>query len=272
MAEQRDNSVQTIVKAAAILDALTRRRDASATELAEDLEEPRSSVYRMLASLQQLGYVDPGARKGTYRLGLKLLQLGSEVQARLDVRAISLPVMERIHDETDETVFLCLRRGGDAVCIERLDGRRVTSLALQLGGALPLHVGAAPRTLLAFAPRKDWHAFLATHDLERFSPNTPIAAEELIASLEEIRKDGYSVSDEDVTPGIAALGAPVLDGRGQIVAALSISGVRNSILGESSEKLIRLIVDGAAEISMALGYEAPPDRLHQELVEEAGGS
>ncbi|HET7052316.1 MAG TPA: IclR family transcriptional regulator [Solirubrobacterales bacterium] len=255
MPEPRDNSVQTIVKAAALLDAMASRREASASELAEDLGEPRSSVYRMLASLHQLGYVDPGAQRGTYRLGLKLLRLGSMVQARLDVRGASLPAMERIHDETDETVFLCLRRGGDAVCVERLDGRRVTSLALQLGGSLPLHAGAGPRILLAFDARESWHRYMSEHELESFSPSTPDSAEKLIAVLEETRRNGYSVSDEDVTPGIAALGAPVFDGRGKIAAALSISGVRDSILGERAERVKELVVDGAAEISRALGYE-----------------
>src|SRR5207244_10669190 len=93
-----------------------------------------------------------GSRPGTYRLGWRLLRLGSAVIARLDERQAALPVMERIHERTGETVFLCVRRGDDAVCIERLDGLRVQSLMLRLGGSLPLHLGAGPRTLLAWEP------------------------------------------------------------------------------------------------------------------------
>jgi DNA-binding IclR family transcriptional regulator len=236
----RDNAVQSLAKAAAILDLLAERQDASAAELAELLGEPRSSIYRMLSSLQQLGFVDPGARRGAYRLGLKLLRLGSAVQSRLDVRRVALPVMERIHDQSDDTIFLCLRRGDEAVCVERLDGRRVTTLALQLGGSLPLHLGAAPRTLLAFDSRESWHEY--------------VAGNELIAELERIRRDGYAVSDEDVTPGIAALGAPIFDGRGGICASLSASGMRDLILTEE-RRIEQLIVDGGAEISRGLGYE-----------------
>jgi DNA-binding IclR family transcriptional regulator len=252
---ERENSVQVIAKAAAILDIVAHAGEASAAEIAERLNEPRSSVYRLLTSLQALDYVEVGSRRGTHRLGLKLLRLGTAVQSRLDVRSAAMGVMERIHDETGETVFLCLRRGDEAVCVERLDGRRVTTLALQLGGSLPLHAGAAPRALLAFAPRSEWHSYLAGGGLKRFSANTPVDAESLIFKLEEVLSLGISISDEDVTPGIAALGAPIFDFRGAVSAALSISGMRASILGdEDGDRLKKLIIDGAAEISRSLGY------------------
>ncbi len=248
--------MQVIAKAGAILDALAENRETSAAELAARLGEPRSSVYRLLSSLQQLDMVDTGSKRGAYRLGLKLLRLGSAVQGRLDIRAAAMPTMERIHDETGETVFLCVRRGDDAVCVERLDGRRVTSLALRLGGALPLHAGAAPRSLLAFEPRASWNEFLAGGELKRFSPRTPVTADQLIPVLESIRREGISISDEDVTPGIAAIGAPVFDHRGDISAALSISGVREAIVGEREGGAVRrLIVNGAAEVSRALGHD-----------------
>ncbi|MBK5232848.1 MAG: IclR family transcriptional regulator [Thermoleophilia bacterium] len=161
MPKQKENMVGTVVKAAAIIDAVAKRGSASATGIAEDLGEPRSSVYRILKSLKELGYVDPGSSCGSFRLGLKLVRLGGQSRARLNIRDVSLPVMERIHDDTGETVYLCLRAGNEAMCIERLDGHRVTSLALQVGGTLPLHVGAGPRALLAFSPRKFWHQYAA---------------------------------------------------------------------------------------------------------------
>src|SRR5207244_1968002 len=86
--------------------------------------------------LQALDMVEAGSRPGTYRLGWRLLRLGSAVIARLDERQAALPVMERIHERTGETVFLCVRRGDDAVGIERLDGLRVQWLMLRPGGDL----------------------------------------------------------------------------------------------------------------------------------------
>lgn len=250
------NSVQVLAKAALLLDRVAEEGEASTARLAELVGEPRSTVYRLLSSLQLLDMVEAGSRRGTYRLGMKLLRLGSAVTARFDERQAALPVMERIHEETGETVFLCVRRGRDAVCIERLDGQRVQSLALRLGGSLPLHAGAAPRALLAYEPREAWEEYVAEGSLDPFTPNTPITSDGLFHKLAEVRRLGYSVSNEDVTIGIAALGAPIFDYRGRPRAAISISGIRAGILGEDVvERMIDLVVEGAREISASLGHD-----------------
>ncbi len=254
MAGTGEASVQVVVKVGALLDRLATGGEASASELSDQMGEPRSTVYRLLATLQQLEMVEPGVNRGTYRLGLAHLRLGAAVAAGFDERAAALPVLERLHAATGETVFLCVRRGNEAVCIERLDGERVQSLALRLGGSLPLHVGAAPKALLAFESREQWQDYVAAGKLEAFTPATPVAAAALFADLTEIRNRGYSVSDEDVTEGIAALGAPIFDHRGAVCAALSISGVRSAILGDDAADLRESIVEGARDISRTLGY------------------
>jgi DNA-binding IclR family transcriptional regulator len=152
--------------------------------------------------------------------------------------------MERIHAETGETVFLCVRRAYEAVCIERIDGKRVQSLALRLGGSLPLHAGAAPRILLAYEPREFWEEYVRCGLLEALTSRTPVTREQVFARLEDVR-----------TLGIAALGAPIFDYRGRVCAALSISGVRPAILQEDERAMLRLVVDGAHEISRTLGHQ-----------------
>jgi DNA-binding IclR family transcriptional regulator len=255
---RRDGSVRVLAKAGALLDQLAERREATAASLAELVDEPRSSVYRLLASLQALGLVEPGSQRGTYRLGLKIFQLGSAVLARFDERQGALPIMERIHEETGETVFLCIRREYEAVCIERLDGRRVQSLALRLGGTLPLHAGAAPRVLLAFESEDLWEEYLGQGSLTAFTPATPVGRQELFDRLHETRTLGYAVSDEDVTLGIAAVGAPIFDHRGSVRAALSISGVKPAVLGDHADAMAALVVEGAREVSRSLGFVPEP--------------
>ena len=88
-----------------------------------------------------------------------MLSLGNDLIRRLDIRRASLPVLKRIHEATGETTFLCVRHGTRAVCIERIDGVRVNSRVLRLGRSLPLHVGAAPRALLAFEDREGWDEY-----------------------------------------------------------------------------------------------------------------
>lgn len=242
-------------KVGQLLDHLAEG-ESSAAEIAEAIGEPRSSVYRLLASLQAEGFVEPGSRRGRYRLGFKLLALGTAVVARFDERQVALPAMERLHDATGETVFLCVPRRDEAVCIERLDGKRVQSLALRLGGSLPLHAGAASRALLAFRPEAEWEAYLERNaPLSRFTPSTPDTPAALRALLRRTRADGYALSDQDVTVGVAAVGVPILDYRGEVRAALSFSGVRESILGPDFEQWRDLLLEAGREVSRALGAE-----------------
>lgn len=252
----RDNPIRSLAKAVHLLEQLAEAREATPRQLAEILDEPRTTTYRLLRSLEALDLVEAGTQPGSYRLGWKLMRLGAAVVERLDERQAALPVMERIHERIGETVFLVVRRGSDAVCIERLEGLRVQSLALRLGGSLPLHAGAGPRALLAWEPRAEWEAYVAAGDLVSFTDRTPTTRPALFRELEETLAQGYAVSDEDVTPGIASLGTPIFDYTGRIRAALSVGGMRSLVLGDGETELVRLLVDGAREISAALGHDA----------------
>ncbi|KXF48523.1 IclR family transcriptional regulator [Rhodococcus sp. SC4] len=250
-----DGSLMLVRKVAELLDFLAKG-EATATEIAEAIDEPRSSMYRLLASLQEEDLVEAGSRRGKFRLGFKLVSLGSAVVERFDERQFAQPVMERLHALTGETVFLCVPRGDQAVCIERLDGKRVQSLALRLGGSLPMHTGAASRAILAFRDESEWEAYIARNTpLTRLTPSTPAEPSELRALLRRTRDEGIATSDQDVTVGVAAIGVPIIDYQGRVRAALSISGVRESILGADSDRWKAEVISGGQEISRALGVD-----------------
>ena len=250
----RENPIRALAKAVHVLEQLAEAREATPRRLAELLDEPRTTTYRLLRSLEALDLVEPGSQPGAYRLGWKLMRLGAAVVERLDERQAALPVMERIHERIGETVFLLVRRDDDAVCIERLEGLRVQSLALRLGGSLPLHAGAGPRVLLAWEPREAWDDYIRAVKLDALTERTPTTKAALFRELEDTLAPGYAVSDEDVTPGVASLGAPIFDYTGNVRAALSIGGMKSLILGEERRAFVELIVEGAREISSALGF------------------
>lgn len=264
VAERRaaeDGPSATVERVNRLLRGLAEAYEASAPQLAALLGDALQDTHELLAALERAELIERGLRPGSYRLGLGLLRLGSTVVARFDERQAALPIMEQLHQETEETVYLCVRRGRDAVCIERIDGLWVQSMALRLGGSLPLHAGAAPRALLAYEPRSYWEEYVAAGELERRTPATPTARDELFAALERVLATGCSVSDEDVVSGIASVGAPVFDHRGTIRAAISFGGQRSNILGAHEAASIRLIVDAAAEVSRSLGFIAPVSQL-----------
>jgi DNA-binding IclR family transcriptional regulator len=245
--------VAVLTKAMALLEQLAAEGDATPARLAELLGEPRSSVYRLLASLRELDYVEPGGRRGTYRLSLKVFALGSAVVSRYDVREAAHPVLEHLHDATGETIFLCVRRGHQAVCIDRIAGSRVALLELRLGGSMPLHLGAAPRAILAFEPEDAWEDYLAHAILGPGTDAAPHDPAAVRAELRATRARGYALSDEDVTPGIASIGAPIFDHTGRVRASLSIGGIRQLILAPG-KNLVTQITGAANEVSRALGH------------------
>ncbi|WP_426565002.1 IclR family transcriptional regulator [Angustibacter sp. McL0619] len=247
--------LELIFKVDGVITLLERHGEMTAAELAEALGEPLSSTYRMLQSLTGVGWIDRSPRRGYYRLGLPMMTIGSFVEDSLDIREVARPSLQLLLRETSSTSFLCVRRGSRAVCVDRLEGRAVRSLAMQLGSSLPMYAGAAPLALLAFLPEPEQELVLRQGSELPGDPHRP-AAGKLERILADVRRNGYAVSDGDVTTGIAALGAPVFNHRHELVASISISGLRAQILGSKLRRNSAMLIQAASAVSVALGDEA----------------
>lgn len=256
MNRERDpGGLELISKAGAVLAVLEDTGPTSAADLAARLDEPLSSVYRLLQSLSATGWVDRVAKRGPYRLGLAWMTLGGLVEDHLDIREACLPVLRQLSTDVGGTTFLCVRRGPRAVCLERVEGPSVQSLAMQLGSSLPLYAGAAPRALLAFLAAAEQDDALAEDVRFRDDPPRPGAAE-IAADAAAVAAQGYAVSDQDVTIGVGGLGAPVFNHRGEVEGAISVSGLVGQVLDAAVlERNVALLLAAAARASSALGWE-----------------
>lgn len=255
-----ETGVQSVIKSFALIELLVESGEASAAALAAELGEPRSSVYRMLATLQQLGMVEQGSRRALYRPGLGLVRLCGAVLTRFDERQLAMPVLERLREQTKETVHLCLRRGFQAVFIERLLGERLHALAVKLGGVLPLHIGAGPRALLAFEPDSFWDEYFQTVPVEPWTPKSPASEAQVRELLLDVRRTGVSVSDEDVVVGVATVGAPVFDHRGKVRAAVSFNLLPEAF-HRDRDAYLELARTASVDASRAFGYDLAANGL-----------
>ncbi len=249
------STVSVVDKVFDLLDVLAEGEDVTASELADRIGQPRSSVYRLLAKLRRRGWVEPGSDHATFRLGLEVLRFAEVVRSRFDVRQVARPTMEQVHREVGGTVYLCVRSQDKSLCIERIDGSFVGQAFLDVGGALPLHVGATSQVLLAFEPESEWQRYVEANELARFTPKTESSPKELFAKLKEVRDDGYAISDEDVTPGLGACGTPIFDRDGKVVAAISVGGLRQTVLGPDLPTIVDLMKEAGHQISRALGSD-----------------
>jgi DNA-binding IclR family transcriptional regulator len=165
--------------------------------------------------------------------------------------------MEELHRKTEETVVLMVPRDREAICLERIDGRYVRMVIVEIGGAMPLHTGAAPRALLAYRSPEEIDAYLAVPGLAAYTERTAVDPDAIRALLAQARARGYSTSDEDVVPGVAAIAAPVRDRTGAVVAAISVTGPRPAILGDREKHVSEHVQAAAAATSRALGFKEP---------------
>ncbi|GAB3677894.1 IclR family transcriptional regulator [Saccharopolyspora tripterygii] len=249
-----------VLKVARLLTELAALGEANATELARATGEPRSSVYRTLRSLATVGWVEESETNGTWQVGIELFRLGAGAVHRLDVRQVARPYLEELHDKTGQTTYLCVRRDMHAVCIERIEGNGVASLALRLGGSLPLHLGASPVVLLAFDGdfHAEWQRRVEAVGLEPPASGRAQTTSDVLERLKDVRRSGFAVSDGDVTRGIAAVGAPVFDHAGRLSASIAVSGLRQHIVGPE-QSMTEMTVAAAEAISRSLGFIARPE-------------
>jgi DNA-binding IclR family transcriptional regulator len=260
--EDTGSQIQVIDRAVGLMRLLAEAEEPlGLREIGRRASLSPSTTRRILASLchHQLCEQTP---EGSYGLGLALFELGSRVEAGLDIRTRSLPALRRLSEESHLTAFVCVQREARVIAIERVDGRYAFSLALTVGGSLPLNAGAAPRALLAYMAEEEVRALLAAEPPQSLTDRTLVRTEDVLADMRLNRERGYAISDEDVTPGVAAIGMPVFGHAGaeRPVAAISVAGLLPQVLGDDFDQLLGQVRVAAEEISRELGHGLNAER------------
>ena len=245
------------------LDAIERmassdREAHSASELARELQINRSRLFRILKTLERRGYVEYNPRTETYRLGLKFLTLSRNIRDRLALRREAEDLLKQLAIATGDGVHLVSVSGNYAVVIDRYLGDNMLQVAAELGELLPLHTGAAPKLLLAYMPETQRERILSEIELVSFTPYTLTDPERLARVLDEIRRSGYAVDEQELEIGVYAFGAPVFDDAGMVVAGVSVATPAVRYSPERRQQLIQMVTATAGEISTRLGYQPKP--------------
>lgn len=230
-------------------------REMSLSELSKTAGFTPSTSHRILNALKTRGYVKQSQDNLTYRLTHKIFELANKIGFDNHLREMALPIIRNLAQESRDTAFLIVRDGDEAFCLERIDGNPNIRIAtLQKGGRMPLHMGGGPRALLAFEDTSELEHIIQRKGLEARTAKTitnPIVLKE---DLRQVREQGYAISMQDVDDGVAALGCPVLDNEGRVVAALSIAGLASAYIGDALQAKINLVKSSAQEMSILLNH------------------
>jgi DNA-binding IclR family transcriptional regulator len=251
-----DLYVRSVARAISILEQFTLERpELNLTEISVGIGLSKSTTHRLLSTLEGVEMIEYDKKSGHYRLGLKVFRLGSVVSKSMELVKQADPLLWNLAEETDETSFLLVADGNEALCLRRFDGtHQVRVLFLEAGKRSAFNCGAAQRVLLAHLPEWRWEEVVAHHS-RRMTQYSLVSRDELERDRREIRERGYSVSWEDVTMHACALGAPVRDSSGTVIAAVSVSGIVQRFSAERLPTLIRMIMEVGDELSRRLGYQ-----------------
>ncbi|CEP67980.1 Transcription regulator IclR, C-terminal [Moorella glycerini] len=253
---QNEGHVQSLEKGLKILEALAAAAEGvGLSDLSRRLGLNKSTVYRMLTTLKAYGYVDQEPVTGKYILGLKILDLSGSLLDRLDVRTIAHPYLKELAARSQEVAHMVVRDGPEAVYVDKVEGNRTIRMYSQIGRRVALHSTAVGKAILAFLPPEEVEKIIASRDLPRFTPRTITTLPALHGELEQVRQRGYAIDDGENEEGIRCVGAPIFDYRGQVVAALSISGPTVHVTPERVPELGQLVRWAGEEISRRLGYK-----------------
>ena len=240
-----------ILQRSADLVALLAERGAMVpAEIAEYVDTPRSSVYRLGDALRDAAMIEqsPDAH---LRLGLRWLRLADAARAGMSEWKGARKVLDELAGATHLTAFLSVPRANEAICIDWARGEATNVLILKPGRALPLYAGAAGRVTLAFG-QDDPETYLAMAPFDAYTGRTLMTADKLREDVALTRNQGYVVSDGDVTNGIGALGAPVFWTTGGVFAGgLSIGGLAED-LTDRRDELVAMLLAAASTLSASL--------------------
>lgn len=246
--------VKSLGKAIRVLECFSLREPRlPLSEIARRAQLPLSTTHRILATLREVGLVEQEGDRDLYRLGLKVLELGSVVLANMEVHREALPFIEELVRETGETVHLGVFDGTHVISIEKMDSPHGLASQVTIGKEAPAYCTAVGKALLASQsdPIVDHVCRLG---LTRYTPQTITDPARLGKELERIRAVGYAVDDREHEPDVRCVAAPIRNQTGKVIASISVSGPATRIPKERIPALAARVREVAGQLSLRLGY------------------
>lgn len=226
----------------------------SAPELARRLDIPRSTVFRLLATLERMGFVERADGGRDYRLGMSVLRLGFEYLASLELTEIGRPLLERLRDEIGYSCNLVVRDGRSIVYVAKSVTQTAFTSHVNVGTRLPAHATVLGRVLLEDLSLPQLRALYPEEHLEVFSSNTPKTVVELFDMVQADKERGFVLQEGFFETSISTVAAPVRDHSGNVVAALGATIPSPHIDASQLDVIVARVRETAAELSRLLDH------------------
>jgi DNA-binding IclR family transcriptional regulator len=249
--------VQSVDRAIATMEILAREGWAGVTEIARELNIHKSTVFRLLATLERRGVVEQHSETQKYRLGFAVVRFAGSVRSSLDLVRAARSVCDRLSRQTGETVNVAVLEDNDVVNIHQvnLSSSRVT--VDWLGSHTPLHCTSSGKVFLAHLPLEQVDQLLA-RPLETYTPWTITDVDALREELLRVHEVGFATTCEELEEGLSAVAAPIRGPEGTVVGSVSVSGPAYRMEPERLQEVGATTAEAAAEIGRRLGFLGDP--------------
>ena len=245
--------VRSVVKLVSLLEILAKEKELGITEITQKIDVHKSTAYRFLTSLKELGYVKQNPENEKYSLTLRTFELGSAVVSRLSRREEARPIMRELANQTQETVHLATLESGEVVYIDKIDSPQTIRLFSEVGRRAPAHCTGLGKALLAWASPEIIEEILKKGELHRFTKHTIADPTRLKEELQQIREKGYAIDDEEHEEGVYCVAAPIHGIDGKVSTAISVSMPILRFEKKRVPELQKTVIEAARKISSRLG-------------------
>lgn len=238
--EEGKSTVRAVDRALDILLCFTSKTDWAMTEIAEHVRLHKSTVHRMLATLEEKGFIERDRSTDRYHLGLKVWELSANLSRTDDQATIWLPEMVSLRERLGETVSIYVRDGSERIRMQAVQSNQPVRRVAPVGVRLPLYAGASSKVLIAYSEPLVQDSLLT-------APTWPSSIDmpQYKQQLQEVLAQGYATSFEEREEGAAALSSPIFDRSGVLAAALSVSGPASRLTLETMRQYAPVMMDAA---------------------------
>ena len=254
-----NNYISVVEKTLRLLEAFRGERDVPLGELASRTRLVKSSVFRILFTLERLGYVEKAAG-GRYSISSRLGRIADGQRPSSDLSSLAAPFMANLLRRFQETVNLGVLEGDEVLYIRVLESPQAFRLAAHAGMRSPLHSTALGKCLLCRLPRPEIEAVLKKRPLRALTHRTIRDRSTFYRELERVCSRGYAVDNEEDSRGARCVAAPIVDPAGRVRAAISISGPAARVNPGRDRQMAEALMEACGQISRLLGYTRPPRR------------
>ena len=246
------SAAKTVIKAFKLLEELAEKQPAKASELAQKLGWTRSNLYRILETLQSIGYVekDPNSQ---YRLSIKLFLIGNSVRGIDQLSTIARPYMKRLSELSQETINLAIMYEDRVLYIEKVESPHYLRIDQPIGKTDPLYCTALGKVLLSGLTDAQLKEVLNSLQMTPYTKRTIIDPEVLTSVVGNVRKNGYAMDLEELSAGIHCMAVPICDHTNNVIAAVSISGPNVRLTEQRIDELLRELITMTGKISKMMG-------------------